>query len=263
MSPNVPQPSKRFLRVAVVERNDVIAHRQRLSDKRDRLVEELQGLDEALGTLDERLRVLNQMVGDPTVGDPTDNEQRSRTPERVAEPDGAATQAGDGLARHVLSGPAIREVAVQVLLKQPEYIEALHYRRWFELLRAAGYAVAGKNPAAVFLTQLTRSPVVRKSTESGVYALDRQAPLRLRQRLDRLKADLEELRSAPSHAARGAEDTRERRHELTVTISQTERALDEALRVLRRDPDAAESTTTAPESRGDRYPARTPALSSH
>jgi hypothetical protein len=137
--------------------------------------------------------------------------------------------------RHILSGPAIRETAVQVLLRQPEYIEALHYRRWYELLRQAGYAVAGKDPLAVFLTQITRSPVIRKSTESGVYELDRQAPLRLRQRLERLNAELREVRTGVTHDPSELETTRARRHELNVSISQIERALEEALRVLRRD----------------------------
>ncbi len=137
--------------------------------------------------------------------------------------------------RQVLSGPAIREVAVQVLLRQPEYIEALHYRRWYELVRDAGYAVAGKDPLAVFLTQLTRSPAIQKSTETGIYELDRQAPLRLRQQLERLNAELKELRSPVSTGPAELDADRARRHELNVAIGQTERALDEALRVLRRD----------------------------
>jgi hypothetical protein len=139
-------------------------------------------------------------------------------------------------ARRVLSGPAVREMAIQVLLGQPEYIEALHYREWYLLLQNAGYAVAGKDPLAVFLTQLTRSPAVRKSTESGIYELDRQAHLRLRQRLERLNAELKELRVPVSPERGESEHTRARRHELNVAIGQTERALDEALRVLRRDP---------------------------
>ena len=34
----------------------------------------------------------------------------------------------------MLRGPAIRELAVRVLLDQPEAIDALHYRRWYEIL---------------------------------------------------------------------------------------------------------------------------------
>ena len=53
--------------------------------------------------------------------------------------------------------------------------------------------VAGKDPLAVFLTQLSRSPAVRKGAQPGVYELDRQAPARLRATLDDLH---EQLRDA-------------------------------------------------------------------
>jgi hypothetical protein len=106
--------------------------------------------------------------GDPA--SPPSSETAARTSSASAE---RRSEVADAPGRRILSGPAIREVAVQVLLRQPEYIEALHYRRWYELLQEAGYEVAGKDPSAVFLTQISRSPVVRKSTESGVYELDR------------------------------------------------------------------------------------------
>jgi hypothetical protein len=133
----------------------------------------------------------------------------------------------------VLRGPAIREVAVQVLIDQSEQIEALHYRRWYDLLVQAGHKVAGKEPLAVFLTQLSRSPVVRKAAEPGIYELDRQAPLRIRQRLERLQAELREVTLAPNGPIELAA-VRARRHELDLAISQQERALEEAARVLRR-----------------------------
>jgi hypothetical protein len=119
-------------------------------------------------------------------------------------------------------------------VNQPEYIGALHYRRWHDLVQAAGYRVAGKDGVAVFLTQISRSPVVRKASESGVYELDRQAPLRLRQRVERLRTELREIGGAAPKDADIAQ-VRGRRHELDVAISQHERALEEALRVLTRD----------------------------
>jgi hypothetical protein len=226
---HVPQPSKRFLRAAVSERDDLIAHRRRLEADRARRLNELRDLDEALGAVRERLAILGQMLCDalddelpPLASSPGES---SPPTERAHAEIGA---------RRVLSGPAIREAAVQVLLREPEYIEALHYRRWYDLLLESGFAVAGKDPLAVFLTQLTRSPVVQKGTEAGVYELDRQAPLRLRQRLERLHAEVKELSSGGLPESELA-STRARRHELNLSISQTERALEEALRVLRRD----------------------------
>ena len=133
---------------------------------------------------------------------------------------------------------------MQVLLGQMEYIEALHYRRWYELVIDAGYAIAGKDPSAVFLTQISRSPVVRKGTQSGVYELDRQAPLRLRHRLERLRTEMRELTNA-AVSENDIASSRARRHELDVAISQQERALEEALRVLRRGDEDAPAAAVA------------------
>src|SRR5262249_28303166 len=127
---------------------------------------------------------------------------------------------------------------------RPEHIEALHYRRWYELLQDAGYAVAGKDPLAVFLTQVSRSPVVRKATEPGTYEVDRQAPLRIRQRLERLQGELPGL-AVGRQAAIELSIVRARRHELDLAISQEERALEEALRVLRRTETDPGSLSTA------------------
>jgi hypothetical protein len=70
-----------------------------------------------------------------------------------------------------------------------------------------------------------------------VYEVDRQAPVRIRQQLDRLQAELREVTVAtPAPVELGA--VRARRHELDVAITRHERALEEALRVLRGDPGA-------------------------
>jgi hypothetical protein len=226
MSVRVPHPSKRFIRAAQSEWDDLMAHRARLEQDRTRLLDEVRQADEAMADLDERLRVLDQMVG-------TRRDANAETGDAPAPESGLASDLPATAEEwHVLSGPAIRETAVRVLLGQPEYIEALHYRRWYELLRQAGYAVAGKDPLAVFLTQLSRSPVVRKASTPGVYELDRDAPPRIRQRLERLQAELREVTVATD----GPIDlgvVRARRHELDLAISQQERALEEALRVLR------------------------------
>ena len=137
--------------------------------------------------------------------------------------------------RGKLRGPAIREVAVEVLLAEPSQIEAIHYRRWYELVTDAGYAVVGKDPLAVFLTQLTRSPLVRKATQPGVYEIDRQASLRIRQRLEKLQLELREV-TLDSQTPTDLAAIRARRHELDVAISQQERALEEASRVLSATP---------------------------
>lgn len=220
MSVTLPNPSTRLLRAAAAEHADLSRHRERLGRKRDALLAQVRRLDEALAAVDERMSVLGQL----TAAQGSSGEVMELTAHAL--PRGAETG-------RVLRGPAIREAAVQVLIAQHEPIEALHYRRWYELVQDAGYSVAGRDPLAVFLTQLSRSPVVRKATKPGVYEVDRQAPLRIRRRLERLQAELRELAVAAPTTVE-LSDVRARRHELDVAISQHERALEEALHVLRR-----------------------------
>lgn len=234
MTVSLPNPSSRLLRAAQAEQADLVRHRQRLGDERTRLLEELRALDQALAATDRRLEVLAELAGEPL---------DSRSHDRATDStNGADTAKAES--RSVLRGPAVREAAIRVLLDQPDPIEALHYRRWYELLVEAGFEVAGKDPLAVFLTQLSRSPLVRKASAPGVYEVDRQAPLGIRQRLERLQAELREVTVAtPGPIELGA--VRARRHELDVAISQQERALEEALRVLRAGDDLASAPGAA------------------
>jgi hypothetical protein len=220
----VPHPSNRLVRAAAAERADLARHREQLTRERDRLAAELRDVAEALSAVDDRLAILAELVDG---ADARGTEQ--------PEPAEDRTQ---------LRGPTIREAAVQVLIGRPEQIEAIHYRRWYELVENAGYAVAGKDPVAVFLTQISRSPVVRKATEPGMYEVDRQAPLRIRQRLERLQSELRELAAAP-RAPVDLAAVRARRHELDLAISQQERALEEALRALDRGAPSPASLTAA------------------
>ncbi len=234
MSVSLPNPSSRLLRAAVAERADLVRHRERLAGERARLLGELRDLDAALAAVDRRLEVLAELAGPP------DETTAETTPViRAAGTETAARDSGADDNATVLRGPAIREAALRVLIAQPGPIEALHYRQWYELLVEAGFRVAGKDPLAVFLTQLSRSPLVRKASAPGVYEVDRQAPLRIRQRLDRLQAELREVTvGAPGLATASPIElgaVRARRHELDLAICQQERALEEALRVLRAE----------------------------
>ena len=237
MSVRAPQPSKRFLRAAESERTDLIARHQRLAAERDRLQARVDEVADSMLAVEDALRALARVLGESATDILQPDEARPA-------PDLDAELSGDAgiSASRLLKGPAIREVAVQVLLHQPQYIEALHYRDWYELLTAAGYSVGGKDPRAVFLTQITRSPVVRKASEPGIYEVDRQAPLRLRQRFERLQAELRDLASVPAGEA-GVSSTGARRRDLTAEIGRTERDLEEALRVLRLDNDSGQRLT--------------------
>jgi hypothetical protein len=134
-------------------------------------------------------------------------------------------------APRLLQGRAIRATAVRLLVERDPPVDAIHYREWYRLLQEHGFAVAGKKPLAVFLSQVSRSPVMHKATSAGVYALDRDAAERLRRELSQLEAELHALTSqSPSRPADGEIQTR--RRELLLAIGRNERALDEALRGL-------------------------------
>jgi hypothetical protein len=167
--------STRLVRAVTAERTELARHRERLFAAKANVREELDRIEASLADVEDRDALLARLVG------------RQTGPESAAREGVVAEARPAGVpAERLLRGPAIRRAAVQVLLDQPGRPEALHYRDWYERLMAAGYAVVGKDPLAVFLTQISRSAVITGGTKTGVYSLDPQAPRRLRQRLDEL-----------------------------------------------------------------------------
>jgi hypothetical protein len=217
MVPSTPTPSARLVRAAAAERVELRRHRERMLAAREQLRAELAGIEASLRDLDDRDALLDRLAGPAADAAPG-----------PATPPAGERSPGDVVA---LRGPAIRRAAVQVLLAMPDRPDALHYREWFDAVGAAGYQVAGKNPLAVFLTQLSRSPVVRRGTQSGVYEIDRAAPRRLREQLDALHSELRGLTATPSATA-DLTAIRTRRAALTTQITQVEKALEEAEGVL-------------------------------
>jgi ABC-type phosphate transport system auxiliary subunit len=215
VTPLSPRPSTRLLRAAAAERAELEKHRDRVLRERDSLRAELERIEDTLAEVEDRRRLLDRLA-------PSD---QTATSDAVDGQD-----PGHGEAARQLRGPAIRETAVGLLAEHAQ-TDAMHYRDWFELLTEAGYEVAGKDPLAVFLTQVSRSPAVRKSTQSGVYELDHRAPHRLRAQLERLQIEMRELTTAPSPNT-DLSAIRARRSQLTSEISQIEKALEEIARVL-------------------------------
>lgn len=217
MVPSPPSPSARLLRAAAAEREELGRHRARLLTARDKLRDELAAVETSLHDLDERARLLDRLAA-PAAEQPGNRARGAEDPVGRR----AATR---------LRGPAIRRAAVETLLALPERPEALHYRDWYDALRGAGFEVEGKDPLAVFLTQISRSPVIRKGTQPGVYELDTAAAHRLRERLDRLHEDLRALSATPSPATDLAA-VRSRRAQIHAEIGQVEKALVEAEELL-------------------------------
>jgi hypothetical protein len=230
MTPAAPPPSSRLLRAAAAERDELARHRDRLLRAREDLRAELERTERGLADVEERTRLLDRLAPAPAAVASSDG-------------DGTAALGSVGVGGQVggareLRGPAIREAAVRLVAGDARRPEALHYREWFALLEEAGHRVAGKDPLAVFLTQLSRSPVVRKATQAGVYELDRGAPARLRARLDGLHEQLRALASTRTPTADLA-TVRARRAELTAEVGHVEKALEEAVRLLEPEAPAA------------------------
>lgn len=230
MTPAAPPPSARLLRAAQAERADLARHRARLEAEREHLHAELQRIEAGLADVRERERLLQRLAQRPADEDVKIAVAAGPATSAPAEIAAAARSADGAIDPTLLRGPAIRETAVQLLVDEGD-ADALHYREWYERVRAAGYAVAGKDPLAVFLTQLSRSPALRKSTQAGIYELDRSAPARLRRRLEELHEELRALTATPGASADLAA-VRARRDDLNSEIGQTEKALEEASRLL-------------------------------
>jgi hypothetical protein len=214
MVPSTPIPSRRLLKAAEAEREQLARHRRELLAARESLRVELQRIEGSLYEVAERETLLDRLVGPETAVAPKLTEDLARR-----------TAADEEHALPVLRGPDIRREAVRALLAHPDRPEALHYRDWFALLHQVGFAVAGKDPLATFLTQLSRSPAVRKSTQAGMYELDRTAVARLSRRREELQ---DELRASAA-AARGSDAAalRTRRTELNRELGRVEKALEE------------------------------------
>ncbi len=197
--------SSRLVRAAAAERTALLRERAKLLRRRESAAAQLASIEEQLATVDDRLGLIDRLA-----------------PEAANVHPLPSRDDGEGL-----KGAAIRQAAIDVLLRGPHGAAPIHYKRWFALLEQAGQPVAGKDPLAVFLTQISRSPVVRRTTQSGVYELDVEVPARLRLRLERLHGRL-----AATPSALGSPEERAERDRVVAEIGATERALDEAEQAL-------------------------------
>jgi hypothetical protein len=129
----LPAPTRRLVRAAATERRALLDRRERLAAKRAKLEDELHSVQHAVEAIDERLELLDRLTAP---ADTADGIAQEPPAVHGSEPDNA------------LRGYAIRETAIRVLLGQPQEIEALHYRGWYELVRQAGYSIAARRRSA-------------------------------------------------------------------------------------------------------------------
>lgn len=201
-------PSARLARALDAEREDLTRRVRQLQRERRALLDRLAAAEAEIQVVDERLVLLARLRG----------EEADRPAETAVE-------------RPLLTGPAIRMAAVALLRDHPEGQGPIYYRRWLELIEQAGFEVGGRRPAATLLSQLTRSPVVRRTSRSGHYEIDREAPARLRRRVELLRT---RMGGAPNDDGSPVdlEAVRRSRESLTREIEKAERELAEATAAL-------------------------------
>ncbi len=227
-------PSPRLLRAVVAERETLERQRAQLAREADALRASLARIEAGMAEIDALTARLDDLAteagrGGARGGEPAraagaaarGEARRDEDPAggRAAPQRDSSPAASGG--RHTLRGPAIRTTAVALLVASGR--DALHYREWFDLLTQAGHDVAGKDPLAVFLTQITRSPAVRKGARPGEYVLDRGARATLQRRLDDLNQQLATLPQQTTDLT----ELRTRRAQLTADITKLEKALEE------------------------------------
>jgi hypothetical protein len=124
-------------------------------------------------------------------------------------------------------------MSVRVLLHTTQGARPIHYRDWYRLLVERGLRVSGRDPEASFLTQITRSPVVKRGNGAGIYYVDVRFPAEARRRLDLLRLVFTRTFTLTSGStAQQLSDAEERRTALTQEIRRLERQLREAIRSL-------------------------------
>jgi uncharacterized protein (UPF0335 family) len=165
--------------------------RERLRHRQDDLRERLRDLDDELSALDKRQHDLDRLLGDelaPTAASPP----------------------------RLLGGATLRRRAVAHLLATGQHHD-IHYRTWYEQLAADGLLIRGANPAATFLTNITRSPLITRGERPGTYRLIPHAA----QRIDTLLVKARHRLHATTVA--GTDSSAQRPEQLRALINRLER----------------------------------------
>jgi hypothetical protein len=131
---------------AVAQEREVVAARlEALRAQSERLHELTDNVDADVLETERMLRRMNEMLG--------------LAPQLSLEAQGE------------LRGQKLQEIAIELLREKGVGVE-VHYRDWFALLLGEGVRVAGKDPLASFLTQVSRAKSVESvRPRSGLYRL--------------------------------------------------------------------------------------------
>jgi hypothetical protein len=213
-TPEPLESSRRLSEAALAERERLLRRLEQLDRRRAKHTRQLRELDAERARLSSRVELLDELLPAAPARHLQSVEASSEEP-----------------ARGYLRGAAIRREAVRLLAESEAPEVAIHYTEWLAKFKQAGFGIESRDPAATFLTQISRSAVVARADRPGTYILDLDAPMRLREQLDRLHAELLALRDG-QQTLEAIVSTRERRDQVFGEISRTERALEEALSTL-------------------------------
>jgi hypothetical protein len=167
----------------LAERREGVRRRQ------DDLRARLRDLDDELSGLDKRQHDLDRLLGDEAA------------PTSASRP-------------RLLGGATLRRHAVAHLLATGQRHD-IHYRTWYEQLAADGLLIRGANPAATFLTNITRSPLITRGERPGTYRLDPDAPQRINTLLVKARDRL--------HAVARTDNAPQRPERLRALVKQLQR----------------------------------------
>lgn len=226
-TPEPITPSRRLRSAAVAERERLGRDLERADKRIAALRQELVHAEQSAREIRRHLALLAELAHD------RDEDSAFPVPGQLQSVNGDAARRTDSVASPLgyLRGADIRRVAVRILASTPDPSRPIHYTEWYRLVDDAGYGIAGRDPLATFLTQIGRSPIVSRAGERGIYALDLDAPRRLRERLHSLHQELIALHDGQQTFDQIA-TVRERRAELTSECAHIERALEEATGAL-------------------------------
>jgi hypothetical protein len=203
--------SRSLARAATSDRKRIAAAMADLEDRRARTLAELRDLDAQILALAERAELLDRLIG-PDI-----------------EPVGPAAET----LGEVLRGAAIRRVAVAHLYAEHGAGHPVHYRAWLASLQQRGYVVLGKVPAATFLTNIQRSPLLIRGPEPGTYLIDERMATRLRGQLAEQQAELHDFTGViAAHDGVAPGELREHRTRLRSAVRRLERQVAESDAIL-------------------------------
>ena len=221
--PSPATPSTRLLAAAEADRDRIERELSRVARRAEELARELQQTVELRSELKQQAALLEQLSGPRQLG-LHDSSAEAREDGQTDEP-----------ANGYLKGARIRAVAVRLLAASDQASQPIHYSEWFASLERAGFGVAGRDPLATFLTQISRSPVVEKTDGPGLYRLNLETPHRLHTRLRELQQELSRLHDG-QQTLEAVISIRERRAQIASEIARVERELEEAIAALGIEP---------------------------